>query len=201
MVETDKKRELIIEGAIKRFIHYGINKTTMNEIADDLSVSKPSLYYYFPDKSSLILGVIEKVFSDYFEMMEKDQASKNTLEECLAAFVEIRHRFFQKYYMLHLSGGSPDASLNSDALRAAFLTMKAKNEDFHAQVLQRAVDKGEIAPVDVQKIAELYLDSQAGITSLCLLHGNKELFPSKKEMKTILEKQHNLSKIFIKGLK
>lgn len=57
MAETDKKRELIIEGAIKRFIHYGINKTTMNEIAEDMSVSKPSLYYYFPDKTSLILGV------------------------------------------------------------------------------------------------------------------------------------------------
>ncbi len=44
MAETDKKRDVIIEGAIKRFIHYGINKTTMNEIAEDLSVSKPSLY-------------------------------------------------------------------------------------------------------------------------------------------------------------
>ncbi|ALL04548.1 transcriptional regulator [Pedobacter sp. PACM 27299] len=201
MVETDKKRELIIEGAIKRFMHYGINKTTMNEIADDLSVSKPSLYYYFPDKSSLVLAVIVKIFSDYFEALEKDQATKTTVEECLAAFVEIRHRYFQKYYMLHLSGSSPDASLNSDSLRASFLEMKAKNEDFHAKVLQRAIDNGEIAPVDPYKIAELYLDSQAGITSLCLLHGNKELFPSKKEMKTILEKQHQLSKIFIKGLK
>ncbi|WP_316823271.1 TetR/AcrR family transcriptional regulator [Pedobacter gandavensis] len=201
MVETDKKRELIIEGAIKRFIHYGINKTTMNEIADDLSVSKPSLYYYFPDKSSLVLGVILKIFNDYFEALEKDKISKNTAEECLAAFVETRHRFFQKYYMLHLSGGSPDASLNSDSLRTSFLEMKAKNEDFHAQILQRAIDNAEISPVDPHKIAELYLDSQAGITSLCLLHGNKELFPSKKEMKSILEKQHQLSKIFIKGLK
>ena len=145
--------------------------------------------------------IIVKIFSDYFEALEKDQATKTTVEECLAAFVEIRHRYFQKYYMLHLSGGSPDASLNSDSLRASFLEMKAKNEDFHAKVLQRAIDNGEIAPVDPYKIAELYLDSQAGITSLCLLHGNKELFPSKKEMKSILEKQHQLSKIFIKGLK
>ncbi|AOM77054.1 TetR/AcrR family transcriptional regulator [Pedobacter steynii] len=201
MVETDKKRELIIDGAIKRFIHYGINKTTMNEIADDLSVSKPSLYYYFPDKSSLVLGVIDKIFSDYFEILEKDQFAKSTVEERLAAFVEVRHRFFQKYYMLHLSGGSPDASLNSDELRESFMKMKAKNESLHAAILQRAVEDGEIAPCEVNKMAELYLDSLAGITSLCLLHGNKELFPSKKDMKGILEKQLSLSKIFIKGLK
>src|SRR5215217_1154810 len=108
MVETDKKREVIIEGAIKRFIHYGINKTTMNEIAEDLSVSKPSLYYYFPDKNSLVLGVIEKIFDDYFKLVEQVQHADPPLEECMTGFIEIRHRFFQKYYMMHLSGNTPD---------------------------------------------------------------------------------------------
>ncbi|HMI03025.1 MAG TPA: TetR/AcrR family transcriptional regulator [Pedobacter sp.] len=200
MVETDKKRDVIIEGAIKRFIHYGINKTTMNEIAEDLSVSKPSLYYYFPDKNSLVLGVIDKIFTDYFEIVEKDKVSDISLEDRLGIFTEVKHRFFQKYYMLHLSGGSPDSSLNSDELKSHFLKMKKKNEDFHAEVFKRAIEKGEIAPTDVNKIAELYLESLAGITSLCIMHGNKELFPSKKEMKAMLEKQLSLSKIFIKGL-
>jgi AcrR family transcriptional regulator len=200
MVETDKKRDVIIEGAIKRFMHYGINKTTMNEIAEDLSVSKPSLYYYFPDKNSLVLGVIDKIFTDYFEIIEKDKISDISLEERLGIFIEVKHRFFQKYYMLHLSGGSPDSSLNSDELKSHFMKMKKKNEDFHAEVFKLAIEKGEIAPTDVNWIAELYLESLAGITSLCIMHGNKELFPSKKEMKAMLEKQLSLSKIFIKGL-
>lgn len=201
MVETDKKREAIIEGAIKRFIHYGINKTTMNEIAEDLSVSKPSLYYYFPDKNSLVLGVIEKIFNDYFEMVEKDKFADIPLELSMAGFIEIRHRFFQKYYMLHLSGGSPDSSLNSEELKAHFMKMHGKNIQLHADIFQNAINKGEIADMEVYKTAELYLDSLAGITSLCILHGNKELFPSKKEMKNILERQLSLSGIFIKGLK
>lgn len=201
MVEIDKKRDAIIEGAIKRFIHYGINKTTMNEIADDLSVSKPSLYYYFPDKNSLILGVIDKIFADYFEAIGKDLSTDVSIEERLTGFTEIKHRFFQKYYMLHLSGGSPDSSLNSEALREHFMKMKLKNESFHADIFRAAMEKGELAMADANKIAELYLDSLAGITSLCILHGNKELFPSKKEMKAILDKQISLSNIFLKGLK
>ncbi|MES2454994.1 MAG: TetR/AcrR family transcriptional regulator [Bacteroidota bacterium] len=200
MVETDKKRELIIEGAIKRFMHYGINKTTMNEIAEDLSVSKPSLYYYFPDKNSLVLGVIDKIFADYFDIVEKDRFADIPIIERLSSITEVKHRFFQKYYMLHLSGGSPDSSLNSEELKTHFLRMKKRNEDFHAEIFQKSIEKGEIAPTDVSKIAELYLDSQAGITSLCIMHGNKELFPSKKELKTMLEKQLSLSNIFIKGL-
>ncbi|MGI8637960.1 MAG: TetR/AcrR family transcriptional regulator, partial [Segetibacter sp.] len=41
----DKKRDVIIQAAQKRFSHFGVDKTTMNEIADDLSISKASLYY------------------------------------------------------------------------------------------------------------------------------------------------------------
>ncbi|WP_214229039.1 TetR/AcrR family transcriptional regulator [Pedobacter sp. B4-66] len=201
MVEIDKKRDAIIEGAIKRFIHYGINKTTMNEIADDLSVSKPSLYYYFPDKNSLVFGVIDKIFSDYFEAIGKDMSIDMPIQERLTGFTEIKHRFFQKYYMLHLSGGSPDSSLNSDELREHFMKMKLKNENFHADIFRAAMEKGELAQADANKIAELYLESLAGITSLCILHGNKELFPSKKELKIMLEKQLSLSNIFLKGLK
>ncbi|MHA4894408.1 TetR/AcrR family transcriptional regulator [Pedobacter sp. PWIIR3] len=197
----DKKRDAIIEGAIKRFIHYGIQKTTMNEIAEDLSVSKPSLYYYFPDKSSLIEGVIQKIFDDYFELAEKELLIEKSLDERLNDFIEIRFKFFQKYYMLHLSGSSPDASLNSDELKARFMHMKKKNVDIHVSIFKRALDKGEIAETDLEKTVELYLESLMGITSLCIMHGNKELFPSKKDMKIMLDKQLSLSKIFVKGLK
>ncbi len=201
MLVMDKKRDAIIEGAIKRFIHYGIQKTTMNEIAEDLSVSKPSLYYYFPDKSSLIEGVIQKIFDDYFEVTEKELLIDMSLDERMNNLIEIRFKFFQKYYMLHLSGTSPDASLNSDELKARFMDMKRKNVDVHVSIFKKALDKGEIAETDLAKTVELYLESQMGISSLCIMHGNKELFPSKKEMKVMLDKQLSLSKIFIKGLK
>jgi len=202
MAETDKKRELIIEGAIKRFIHYGINKTTMNEIAEDLSVSKPSLYYYFPDKTSLILGVVEKIFDDYYELLNKDYKSGSDLQSMLLNIIEIKHRFFLRYYMLHLSYGNPDPSLSSVELKSYLEKTVEKNRKFHQRLFEQAILNKEIAPQeDISKIAELYLSSQSGLTSLCIMHGNKELFPGKKELKLMKEKQINLSKIFIKGLK
>lgn len=199
MLETDKKRDLIIEGAIKRFTHYGINKTTMNEIADDLSVSKPSLYYYFPDKVSLILGVVNKIFDDYFEALPKD-TSKMDLETTLATFIEIKHKFFQKYFLMHLSAGTGDFSFNSDEIRNHVSNMKQKDRELHEELFRQGMERGELASGDAKKLAELYQDSQAGITSLCIMNGNKELMPSKKALKGILEKQLELSKIFIKGL-
>lgn len=202
MLETDKKRELIIEGAIKRFMHFGINKTTMNEIADDLAVSKPSLYYYFPDKTSLVLGVVERIFDEYFETLNKPQKSPVSLETTLLYIIEVKHRFFLKYFMLHLSYGNPDSSISSVELKQYLEQMMFKNLKFHEQVFIAAMNSAEIAPQDnLARIAELYLSCQSGLTSLCILHGNKELFPGKKELKAMKEKQVQLSKIFIKGLR
>lgn len=201
MAETDKKRELIIEGAIKRFVHFGINKTTMNEIAEDLSVSKPSLYYYFPDKTSLILGVVEKIFEDYFEALHKDLKQSNSFENTLLNIIDVKHRFFMRYYMLHLSYGNPDSAISSVELKTYLDKMLVRLREFHEKVFEEAIIKKEIAiQENIPKLVELYLACQSGLTSLCISHGNKELFPGKKELKLMKEKQISLSKIFIKGL-
>lgn len=102
--------------------------------------------------------------------------------------------------MLHLSGGSPDASLNTEEVKHYVHTRKLEDLNFHSKIFQHAAEKGEIKVEDMEKIPELYMTSLSGITSLCLMQGNKELFPSKKELKDMLEKQISLSKIFIKGL-
>lgn len=202
MAEIDKKRELIIEGAIKRFIHFGTHKTTMNEIAEDLSVSKPSLYYYFPDKGSLILGVVDKIFNDYFDVLIKENKTESTLEATLLNIIEIRYRFFLKYYMMHLSSNAPDPSFNSNELKTFILKMKEKENKFYQDIFELAIANKEIAPTDnLEKTADLYISCLSGLTSLCVTNGNKELFPDKKELKIMKEKQISLSRIFIKGLK
>ncbi len=103
--------------------------------------------------------------------------------------------------MLHLSTGNSDPSLNSEEIKDFVSRMKEEDLKFHTQIFQQAAERGEIDAEDLYKVTDLYLHSLAGITSLCIMHGNKELFPSKKELKGILEKQISLSNLFIKGLK
>ncbi|PST84383.1 TetR/AcrR family transcriptional regulator [Pedobacter yulinensis] len=200
MVVTDKKREQIIDGAIRRFIHFGINKTTMNEIAEDLSVSKPSLYYYFPDKSSLVVGVVERIFSDYFEMMSGEFKKEGAITDALGRLVEVRNNFFQKYYMLHLSQGVADTQINLEAIKPKMEKMRIKERVLYEQVLEWGIAKGEIREINVKRVAELYIDSLNGITSLCIMHAGKDIFPTKKDFKAIVEKQKELSEIFINGI-
>lgn len=200
MIVADKKREQIIEGAIKRFSHFGIGKTTMNDIAEDLSVSKPSLYYYFPDKKHLILGVIEKIFNEFFEAIQKKYNPEVGLEAVLVNTIDVRNTFFQKYYMLKIAEGVPDL-LNDEAIKTKLGHLKDTEKAFFAKVFSSAKDKGEIDYDDMSHVAELYLESLMGLTTMCVMETGKDIFPDKKALNKMTQKQKDLSSIFTKGLK
>ena len=199
MIVADKKREQIIEGAIKRFSHFGIGKTTMNDIAEDLSVSKPSLYYYFPDKKSLIVGVIEKVFTDYFDLLKKKYNPDDTVENILFQTIEIRNSFFMKYFMLRISEGLPDI-FNDDAMKKKLTALKDSEKVFYAEIFERAQEKEEIKHENMAHIAELYLESLMGLTNMCIMELGKDLLPDKKTVNRMTQKQKDLSSIFTRGL-
>ncbi|MDQ1141393.1 TetR/AcrR family transcriptional regulator [Pedobacter agri] len=200
MIVADKKREQIIEGAIKRFSHFGIGKTTMNDIAEDLSVSKPSLYYYFPDKKHLILGVIEKIFNEFFEAIQKKYNPELELETILFNTIDVRNTFFQKYYMLKIAEGVPDL-LNDEAIKTKLNGLKDIERDFFAKVFGSAKERGEIAHEDMSHLAELYLESLMGLTTMCVMETAKDILPDKKALNKMTQKQKDLSSIFTKGLK
>lgn len=65
------KRQIIINAAIKRFRHYGVFKTTMNEIAKDAGMAVGTLYLYFKNK-----GDIVKACADIFGTNHKIQANE-----------------------------------------------------------------------------------------------------------------------------
>ncbi|GGI27935.1 TetR/AcrR family transcriptional regulator [Pedobacter mendelii] len=199
MIVADKKREQIIIGAIKRFTHFGINKTTMNDIAEDLAVSKPSLYYYFPDKKHLILGVIEKVFTDFYEVLKKKYNPDQSLEEILFNSIDVRNTFFQKYYMLRIAEGIPDL-LNDDIIKTKLNSMKDLEKDFFTIVFTQAKEKGEIDHINMKHVSELYLESLMGLTTMCVMQTGKDILPDKKILNKMTQKQKDLSSIFTKGL-
>src|ERR1700712_3192424 len=96
--QQDIKREKILEAAYQRFLHYGYSKTTMNEIAGDLSLSKALLYYYFPDKSQLYIAVMRKLAGEYIQKLEIELNQADSLREAFAAQVDIHHNFIVKNY-------------------------------------------------------------------------------------------------------
>ena len=56
----DDKKDRIIAAANQMFAHFGIQKTTMNEIAKKSRMSKSTMYYYFNSKEEIFAEVIRR---------------------------------------------------------------------------------------------------------------------------------------------
>ena len=73
----------------------------MREIAEDLKLSKASLYYYFPDKESLYKAVVEKEQAEFISSISERISSIHEPEQLLLEYVNARLTYFRT--LLNLS--------------------------------------------------------------------------------------------------
>ena len=64
------KRSRILEIARTRFLHYGVSKTSMRDIAQDLGISVSNLYLYFENKRELVLAIAQSCRAEQDKGME-----------------------------------------------------------------------------------------------------------------------------------
>ncbi|AHH19885.1 transcriptional regulator, TetR family [Nocardia nova SH22a] len=56
--DVEEARGQILEAAQSTFLHFGVGKTTMDDIAKAAGVSRPTIYRYFRDRDTLIAELI-----------------------------------------------------------------------------------------------------------------------------------------------
>ena len=58
--DTDDARERILAAAERCIDRHGIRKTTMDDIASEVGLSRPSVYRYFADRDDLLIELITR---------------------------------------------------------------------------------------------------------------------------------------------
>lgn len=201
MRNADEKRNLIIESAKKRFSHFGMGKTTMAEIAKDLSFSKALLYYYFPDKSSLYIAVFDHIMDELVKSTDVIIDREEPVEKTIFAVLDERMRFIRDYFNIFEYTYSLRLEMVAD-LQELLPSVFEKERKQVVKILEKGVERGELKIDDVDDIAKILLISLLG-ARLGLLKEFKSIFvpPTKEETDQILIIQKKLAKIFIDGLR
>jgi TetR/AcrR family transcriptional regulator len=199
MENQDKKRLLIIDAALKRFAHYGLAKTTMTEIAKDISFSKALLYYYFPDKLSLYVSVIENMMHTLSRDLIKSVEKTSTATEGILMLLQKRQAFIQKYYKLieYTQMIGPELP---EALYEKFTRARAFELKIITELLSKGNLSGELSVDDITFTTEIFVEAVSGI-HFNILTRAKNLFPGKEEFKLIFLKEKRFAEIFLAGLK
>lgn len=86
--EQPSTRTDILDVAIPLFAASGYSGVSMRTIAKQVGISAASLYHHYPDKQSLYLATMERVFADKSEGITSAVDKLGTTEERLYAFVE-----------------------------------------------------------------------------------------------------------------
>lgn len=195
----DKKKDLIIDAALKRFAHFGLSKTTMTEIATDLSLSKALLYYYFPDKISLYSAVLQSIIENMDVELQKDVSRATNSLEALTICLDKRQDFIRKYYNLLDFTKVTGAEL-PDGLACMFTRAKDSEVTVLKTVLEIGITAGEFEVSDIEETARLLKDALSGIYFTVLKRHSQAFLPEKEQFDTILIRQKKLGEIFLKGL-
>ena len=195
----DQKQEAIIEAAIKRFAHFGVAKTTMAEIATDLSISKALLYYYFPDKLSLFAAVLQNITEKDAKSVDEAVMAEKDPWKAILLFLEIRTEFILRYHKIleYLKTVTPQNIPKE--LVPIFSSLKQTELQRISSIIENGKNSGVLKIKDVKKTAELYFDFLEGFR-FAFFAQNPNFFPDKKQFQAILKREKEYSVIFFNGL-
>jgi len=197
--DKNDKVQLIIEASQKRFGLYGMEKTSMREIASDLKLSKASLYYYFPDKESLYKAVVEKEQKEFIANVSERILSIQEPEQLLLDYSGVRLSYFRT--LLNLSRLRLEAYTGlKPGFRDTIQMFKEKEKEIIKRIFEKGISAGVFYIEDIDQTASLFLDLLKGIR-ITLVNEKETLFIEQEEYDLLLEKTLAFTNVFIKGLK
>lgn len=195
----DQKQEAIITAAIKRFAHFGVSKTTMAEIAADLSFSKASLYYYFPDKLNLFAAVLQTIAETGAKEHDEELNKEPDPFKAMQHFLQYRTDFIIKYDKILEYLKTFARQQVPPELEPVFAQLKKRELQRIVGIVNKGMLAGLFKIKDPKKTGELFYDFLNGFRYA--FHAtNPNFFPDKKQFQAILKQESEFARIFLKGL-
>ncbi len=148
-------RQHILHAALKRFAHQGYAAASVQQIVSDARVSKPALYYYFPDKAGLFQALVDEAHDERYRLMQAAVAKSNDLKKQLVEILTALFDYLQKNRELvriafstafSAPGEMPDGLRYSEKCERNFEFLHSlMKKGLAAGVLDRRFDSRELA--------------------------------------------------------
>jgi AcrR family transcriptional regulator len=130
MEDINPKQEEILAAAKKVFENFGYKKTTLDDVAAQLTISRTALYYYYKNKDDLFLALSQYELNKYEQELKNAINACSTIEEMLVAFCKCflpKRKQFREIYKL-----DPEESTLPFAIQKK---IKSMNNAIHINIL------------------------------------------------------------------
>lgn len=202
MAEQDQKREAILEAALKRFKRFGLAKTTMDEIAKDLEISKGSLYYYFSDKDRIYVAVVERIVNGCFIDISTFLETAGSVQEVMDRYLAVKEWMLLEYHLLF--GTNMWVSDKPSSLMRQIGEMVHQSEiRFISSWLRKGIELGELSEThDPAVTADLLVQVMFGFwINWCKWQAADFDLQDANNIKEFMNRERKMLTIFFNGLK
>lgn len=157
------KREAILERSSEIFFKFGLNKISMDELADQIGISKKTIYNNFGSKENLREAII-------FTSME------NILSEITTVFTSREHSIIEKIYLVinhlykHYNNFENPTKLDPNAARILFspecIFLNEQIQKVIEKFALEAQEKGIIKKsINIEMIPYVFINSIRGLAT------------------------------------
>jgi AcrR family transcriptional regulator len=141
-------RQTMLDAAAKLFAERGFAGTNLQEIADALGISRPLLYYYFPNKEEILASLVEEVTVFSQQQSTRLAASTDTNPgETLRLMTASHAKSLIDHAVAFRVVDRSEADLPA-AIRKVHNTAKQAVLDNFSSVIARGAQIGHFRPVD-----------------------------------------------------
>jgi TetR/AcrR family transcriptional regulator len=165
-------KQRILEVALRHFSANGYTGTSLNDIADEVGIRRPSVLHHYPSKEALYRSVVLAAFSDWYVLVEDATRDVGTgwaqVERVLRTaftFFEERPDAVRLARREALDGGPVLAEEMAVMLRPGFAAARAWLQDEMDAGRLRSYDPGQLILTAYGAVLS-YLSDAALITSL-----------------------------------
>jgi len=106
-VQHELKRLAILKTAAKLFNQRGFRETSLNDLAEELQVTKPTLYYYVENKEDILFQCLLTAITQLLERIETIQDSNATGADKLGQFIHVFTSVFDDEFGRCVSSPGP----------------------------------------------------------------------------------------------
>ena len=166
---SEKARTAILDAATELLLEHGLDTVSMDEVAERASVSKATIYRWWPSKETLALDALYREW----DTARPEQPDTGSLRADLLALLRpwIR-RVRARPYARVVAELVAEAQADSEFASIYHARFVAPRREPARALLRRAIDRGQLpAEIDV----ELALDLLYGPLYHRLLHGHAPL--------------------------
>jgi AcrR family transcriptional regulator len=148
--------ELIYQAALQNFAKYGLRKTTLNDIASDLGVTKSNLYRYTQNKESLYREAVSYALRNWQDRTKKALMTIQSPREQLITLCKSAYTYLSEDDIFcEILKNDPDIFPMFPA-HDDYEEINAESIQMLRTIIQNGIDQGEFRSLDPDQIAMVF---------------------------------------------